>query len=247
MHRHPSQPYRESSFSFRNQGGKFLCRQLYIDFTCVVHHTLRLVCTSIAAKGLVERVRNCEPKLRHKFAIRMGHGWREYETKDTQAWFVTTGYLTRLLANHPERFNDCTHLMIDEVHERSVDTDILCLLCRRLLEGNKTIRLVLMSATLATKLYKEYFAVPNDPIHVGVRTFPIAQYFVEDLHQFKLPRKETKAARAIIEECRKKRCSSTPTSVELGNRFSLAAHLAKTVGAPGTSVLIFVPGRARDS
>ncbi|CAJ1934533.1 unnamed protein product [Cylindrotheca closterium] len=196
----------------------------------------------IAAKGLVERVRSCEPEHRQKFAIRMGHGWREYETKHTQAWFVTTGYLTRLLANHPERFDGLTHLIIDEVHERSVDTDILCLLCRRLLERNKTIRLVLMSATLATKLYKEYFMVPNDPIHVGVRTYPIVPYFVEDLHKFKLPRNEMKAAGEIVKECQKKRCNSTPTAFELAKRFSLAANLAKAVGKPGTSVLIFVPG-----
>lgn len=30
-----------------------------------------------------------------------------------------------------ETFNDHTHLIIDEVHERSVDGDLLCLLARR--------------------------------------------------------------------------------------------------------------------
>ena len=191
----------------------------------------------------MERVRSCEPDHRHKFAIRMGHGWKEYETKQTQAWFVTTGYLTRLLANHPEQLEDCTHLVIDEVHERSVDTDILCLLCRRLLERNKTIRLVLMSATLATKLYKDYFEVPNDPIHVGVRTFPITEFFVEDLQRLKLPPNEMKAAKAIVDECQKKRCRSAPAAGDLSKRFSLAAHIAKVVGRPGSSVLIFVPGK----
>jgi HrpA-like RNA helicase len=196
----------------------------------------------IAAKGLVERVRDYEPEHRDKFALRMGHGWREYETNKTQAWFVTTGYLTRLLANHPEKFDDCTHLIIDEVHERSVDTDILCLLCRRLLERNKTIRLVLMSATLATKLYQDYFNVPNDPIHVGVRCFPIEQYFVEDLKQFNLPKNEAAAALAIQRECESKRCNSAPSQAELTKRFSLAARLTTIVGTPGSSVLIFVPG-----
>jgi XPG domain containing len=65
----------------------------------------------IAAKALVERVRSCEPKHGNKFALRMGHGWREYESSATRAWFVTTGYLTRLLANHPEKFDGCTHLV----------------------------------------------------------------------------------------------------------------------------------------
>jgi hypothetical protein len=196
----------------------------------------------IAAKALVERVRSCEPEHRDKFALRMGHGWREYETSKTQAWFVTTGYLTRLLANHPERFDDCTHLVIDEVHERSVDTDILCLLCRRLLESNKTIRLVLMSATLATKLYKDYFNVPNEPIHVGVRRYPITQHFVEDLHSFNLPPAAENACRDIQKECESVKCNSAPGAKEMKNRFALAARLTSIVGRAGSSVLIFVPG-----
>ena len=177
----------------------------------------------IAAKALVERVRSCEPEHGHKFALRMGHGWREYESNRTQAWFVTTGYLTRLLANHPDRFDDCTHLIIDEVHERSVDTDILCLLCRRLLKNNQKIRLVLMSATLATKLYQDYFQVPNEPIHVGVRKFPIQEFFVEDLAQFGLPPKEAKDALAIQKECESKRCNSAPSQPELSKRFALVS------------------------
>ena len=200
----------------------------------------------IAAKALVERVRQCEPDLKDKFALRMGHGWKEYESNRTQVHFVTTGYLVRLLANHPERFDDCTHLVIDEVHERSVDTDILCLLCRRLLVRNKDIRLVLMSATLATKMYQEYFNVHNDPIHVGVRRYPIQEYFIEDLqaNSFKLPSQEKSDALAIQKEIETKRCRSAPTSAELTKRFQLAARLTTIVGEPGASVLIFVPGMA---
>jgi len=196
----------------------------------------------IAAKGLVERVRSCEPEHRDKFAIRMGHGWREYETRHTQAWFVTTGYLTRLLANHPEQFDSCTHLVIDEVHERSVDTDILCLLCKRLLENNQRIRLVLMSATLATKLYQDYFNVPNDPIHVDVRRYPIKEHFVEDLVKLKLPKAHAKDIQEIQHECEKKRCNDAPAAHEMKRRFTLAAAITVVVGKAGSSVLIFVPG-----
>ena len=198
----------------------------------------------IAAASLVERVRSCEPEHRDKFALRMGHGIKEYESSLTQAWFVTTGYLTRLLANHPERFDNVTHLIVDEVHERSVDTDILCLLCRRLLETNKTIRLVLMSATMASKLYQTYFNVPNDPIHVGVRRFPIQEFFVEDLPALGLPPTEAANAKAIQKECEAKRCRSAPSQTEMSKRIFLAARLASLVGVAGSSVLIFVPGMA---
>ena len=65
--------------------------------------------------------------------MRMGHGIKD-ESEATRIYFVTTGYLVRLLAHHPESFQAHTHLIIDEVHERSVDGDILCLLARRLLQ-----------------------------------------------------------------------------------------------------------------
>ena len=49
----------------------------------------------------------------------MGHGIRE-DSHKTRLWFVTTGYIVRLLANQPSYFDNHTHLIIDEVHERSV-------------------------------------------------------------------------------------------------------------------------------
>jgi 5'-3' exonuclease len=197
----------------------------------------------IAAKSLVERVRSCEPDLRNAIALRMGHGVREYETPKTRAWFVTTGYLVRLLANHPENFNDCSHLIIDEVHERSVDTDILCLLCRRLLDSNQRIRLILMSATMAATLYQQYFGVPQPPIHVGARRFPIKEYYVEDMiKRFTFPSSDMKAAKAVINDCDRLNCMGPPSNSYMENLFRLAARMVMCVGRPGSSILIFVPG-----
>ena len=158
-------------------------------------------------------------------------------------WFVTTGYLVRLLSNYPEKFNKVSHLIIDEIHERSVDTDILCLLCRRLLTSNQHIRLVLMSATLAAKLYQDYFGIPEEPIKVGARRFPIQEIFVEELQEvLRLPPKEIKAARQIESECRKTKCIAPPSNSAMESLYSLAARIAITVGRPGSSVLVFVPG-----
>lgn len=197
----------------------------------------------IAAKSLVERVRSCEPDLKHKIALRMGHGEREYETGQTRAWFVTTGYLVRLLANHPERFNSVSHLVIDEVHERSVDSDVLCLLCKGLLETNPNIRLVLMSATLAANMYADYFGVSEPPIKVGGRRFPIQEYFIEDLiANFKLPARELKGAKAIQDHCEKTKCRAAPPNTYMENLYQLAVRTTAAVGKAGSSVLIFVAG-----
>ena len=197
----------------------------------------------IAAKALVERVRSCEPDLQHQIALRMGHGEREYETPQTRAWFVTTGYLVRVLAHHPERFNNVSHLIVDEVHERSVDSDVLCLLCKRLLTTNQTIRIVLMSATLAANMYADYFDVLEPPIKVGGRRFPIKEYFIEDLiSHFKFPAKDQKTAETIKEQCEKSKCKQEPTNHTMEGLYQLAVRTTATVGQPGSSVLIFVPG-----
>jgi HrpA-like RNA helicase len=197
----------------------------------------------IAAKALAERVRSCEPDIADKIGLRMGHGIREHETSKTRAWFVTTGYVVRLLANHPGWFDSHTHLIIDEVHERSIDTDILCLLCRRLLSTHPTIRLVLMSATMAAELYSQYFGSPRPPIHVGVRTFQIQEYFVEDLSNLlSLSSKTAKVAMDVYTECEKVKCLAAPSANGMEKLHFLAAQITASVGGNGSSVLIFVPG-----
>ncbi|CAM9262140.1 unnamed protein product, partial [Phaeothamnion confervicola] len=149
----------------------------------------------IAVKSLLDRVRQ-SPGMKDVVGMRMGHGMRD-EGPKTRLWFVTTGYLVRLMAHHPEAFDNHTHLIVDEVHERSVDTDLLCLFTRRLLQRHKTLRLVLMSATLAADMYREYFSVPEPPLFVGVRRFPIETFYSEDLAALRLPQKAAEQARRL--------------------------------------------------
>jgi hypothetical protein len=54
------------------------------------------------------------------------------------------------------------------VHDRSIDTDMLCLFARRLVESHPTIRLILMSATISNDLYEAYFGV-STTIFVGAK------------------------------------------------------------------------------
>ena len=197
----------------------------------------------IAAKALAERVRLCEPDIANKIALRMGNSHREHKTSKTRALFVTTGYVVRLLANHPGWFDSHTHLIIDEVHERSIDTDILCLLCRRLLNAHPTIRLVLMSATMAAELYSQYFGSPQPPIHVGARRFQIQEYFVEELSSvLSLLSKNVKLASDVYTECEKGKCKVAPPPNTMEKLHILVAQITASVGGNGSSVLIFVPG-----
>jgi len=48
-----------------------------------------------------------------------------------------------------------------EVHERSVESDLLLLLLRRLLLTRTDLRIVLMSATADADLFADYFSLPG--------------------------------------------------------------------------------------
>ena len=75
------------------------------------------------------------------------------------------GVLLRRLLNDPD-LRGVTHVIIDEVHERSVDSDLLLLLLKDLLarrtrgqlEAAGKLRVVLMSATADADLFASYFA-----------------------------------------------------------------------------------------
>jgi HrpA-like RNA helicase len=80
-----------------------------------------------------------------------------------------------------------SHVVLDEVHERSMDMDLLNLLIKKLmqLQTDCKTKLVVMSATLQSGLFGEYFT-PTDqtvapPMFVGARRFPVQAIYLEQL------------------------------------------------------------------
>jgi HrpA-like RNA helicase len=200
----------------------------------------------IAASTLLNRVSSTS-KTPRVFGLRLGHGIRT-ETSETRIWFCTTGYLVRLLAHHPDSFNDHTHLIIDEVHERSVDTDVLCLLVKRLLQTNKTIRVVLMSATLSSSLYTSYFGDSSDkpmaaPISIQVRQHPIKISYVNDL----IRSASHPSIKGLLNSTYSLQHPSAFNAMK-GHQYDLTLHLITSLagramnGGSASSVLVFVPG-----
>ena len=49
------------------------------------------------------------------------------------------------------------YILVDEVHERAVDTDLLLAVLRDLLPKRPDIRIILMSATMKESLFVSYF------------------------------------------------------------------------------------------
>jgi ATP-dependent RNA helicase DHX57 len=72
-----------------------------------------------------------------------------------------------------------THVIVDEVHERSVDSDHLICLLRDVMEQRKDLKVILMSATINAARFSAYF---NDcpKLHIPGFTHPVQQYYLED-------------------------------------------------------------------
>src|ERR1700682_1873665 len=109
---------------------------------------VNIICTQprrISAIGLANRVSDerCERCGETVgFRVRMDNR----VSNKTRLTFVTVGILLRQLTSDTQ-LNDVTHVVIDEVHERSLDIDVLLLIVKRLLNVNKSIKVILMSAT----------------------------------------------------------------------------------------------------
>ena len=54
------------------------------------------------------------------------------------------------------------YLIIDEVHERDMETEMLLLLVKNLLSQSETIKVIIMSATIDLDVYRPYFHTYQD-------------------------------------------------------------------------------------
>ena len=76
----------------------------------------------------------------------------------TRLMTVTTGVLLRRLQCDPT-LATISHVFVDEVHERDLNTDFLLIILRTLLTKRKDLKLILMSATLNARTFAEYFRI----------------------------------------------------------------------------------------
>ncbi|KAG8985528.1 hypothetical protein FRB90_004651, partial [Tulasnella sp. 427] len=117
-------------------------------------------------------------------------------TAKTKLLFVTTGVaLRRLATDEDQSLNDVTHIIVDEVHERSVDSDFLLLELRELLHRNRTIKIILMSATINQKTFVDYFG-GAPVIEIPGFTHPVRDLYLEDLLQVVSYRPASRRGRA---------------------------------------------------
>jgi len=95
--------------------------------------------------------------------------------------FCTYGVLLRsLMGGGDDLVQNVTHIVVDEVHERDRLSDFLLTVLRDMLERSPNLKLILMSATVDSQQFLNYF---QGCIRVSVpgRMFPVEEFFLEDV------------------------------------------------------------------
>ena len=152
-----------------------------------------IICTQprrISALGLADRVSDERCSLvgdEVGYAIR---GESKQKFRITKITFVTTGVLLRRLQTSGGSSDDVvaaladvSHVVVDEVHERSLDTDFLLVLLRDVLRKRKDLKVILMSATLDAGVFEQYFSEGSSVGRVEIqgRTYAVEDYYLDDV------------------------------------------------------------------
>ncbi|KAL8672099.1 MAG: hypothetical protein Q9168_003431 [Polycauliona sp. 1 TL-2023] len=98
--------------------------------------------------------------------------------RETRLVYATTGIVMRMLEASDD-LHEITHLVLDEVHERTIESDFLLIVLRKLLVRRPTLKVILMSATVDAAKFSDYFG--GAPVlTVPGRTFPVQTRYLED-------------------------------------------------------------------
>jgi ATP-dependent RNA helicase DHX57 len=135
--------------------------------------------------------------------------------------------------------------VVDEVHERSLDTDFLLVLLRDILHRRNDLKVILMSATLDADVFENYFrgVGPVGRVEIEGRTYPVEDFYVDDVMHFTKFRGNTDDFK---DEGDDKAFSANLRSIGFGINYDLIAetvhYIDHQLGPEEGGILIFLPG-----
>ncbi|KAK3407422.1 hypothetical protein EUGRSUZ_K03477 [Eucalyptus grandis] len=118
-----------------------------------------VVCTQprrfavVAVAKMVAKARNCE--LGGEVGYHIGH--LKNISSSSKIAFKTAGVLLEEIREKGVNALAYKAIILDEVHERSIESDLLLVCVKQFLLKNKNLRVVLMSATADIARYRDYF------------------------------------------------------------------------------------------
>ncbi len=118
----------------------------------VVTQPRRISAISISERVAFERTETLSAnKSSVGYSVRFDH---IYPRPYGSVLFCTTGHLLRRIQSG---LKGVSHLVIDEVHERDTNTDLLLVIVRDLIRMGLELKVIIMSATIGVHRFKQYF------------------------------------------------------------------------------------------
>lgn len=105
--------------------------------------------------------------------------------KETRLEVVTEAILVHQLQKDPA-LEDYNVVVIDEFHERSINTDLAVAFLKEAMELRDDLYVIIMSATINTEKLQKYFADEDDETKVPLMKIPGRQFPVEIIYNEKL-------------------------------------------------------------
>jgi len=215
-----------------------------------------LICTQprrVATLALSERVsvERCGKVGDEVGYIIRGESMTSLRTKIT---FMTTGVLLRRLQSTDggvkSALRGISHIFVDEVHERSLDTDFLLALLKETLPTLPNVKLVLMSATVDADAFAAYFGGDNVArVHIEGRTHPVHDLYLDDVMRIITNSKKRAQNLSSVgedSEAAEPEVGKAIQALGIGINFSLIAslvqHIDAELGDASGAILIFLPG-----
>ncbi|KYN32409.1 Putative ATP-dependent RNA helicase DHX30, partial [Trachymyrmex septentrionalis] len=147
--------------------------------------------------------------------------------------FCTTGMLLRKLQSNPS-LTGCSHVILDEAHERHISTDMLMILLKRALQKNHNLKVVIMSATINAHIFQQYFNC--HAVRVPGKLFSVKMHFLEDIEHLPNIRKyET-----YVSKGRHENDEVEQLSVDIGKIVQVIKWISSH--KPPGAILCFLPG-----
>ena len=180
----------------------------------------------IAVLGVANRLNELNQKNEIGYKIHL----ESNITRDTRLEVVTEAILVRQLQSDPA-LEDYNVVVLDEFHERSVNTDLALAFLKEAMQLRDDLFVVIMSATIDTKRLQWWLsrpeAVSKPPVEVPVFSVPGRQFPVKVIYE---PQKSVVAAVRdavnTVVECPRSGCIETTESTVTGNILAFLPGIA---------------------
>lgn len=159
--------------------------QYIMDLAAKRNEPCKILCTQprrISAISSAERVcyeRNVELGTVVGYQIRLD----SRAHINSNCVFLTPGvFLRYLMAMKPnDVFKSITHCIIDEAHEHAKENDFLLTSIREHMDANPNLRVIIMSATMDTAVFGNYFGGHCEEISIQTKIYEVVEFYLDDV------------------------------------------------------------------